>query len=184
MTAPILVMGFGAFGGVTNNPAAELARRVDGSQAGAHIVVGHEMPVSYRRCLKLTQELVETLQPRAILGIGVATADPSARPELCGWRESNPNLPDVDGEAPEFLTNQGPQFLDAGLGEDFARRLGVRTSRDPGRYVCNGWLYLALLHIGPNVPVGFLHVPSTGFPADRLKQALAETHFQEAGASA
>jgi pyrrolidone-carboxylate peptidase len=184
MSSPILVLGFGAFGSITNNPAAELARRIDGSQAGPHPIIGREMPVSYLRALELTLACAQAIRPCTILGVGVAQSDSHPRLELIGWRDPNPSLPDVDGVIPTILSDHGPESMEAGLGEEFAQRLGVRVSRDPGRYVCNGWLYSTLLRIGPNLPVGFLHVPITGFPAHRLVKALAETHFQEAGASA
>ena len=67
-----LVMGFGPFGEVVDNPSCALATALDGTLAGPFRIAGRTMPVSYRRCLETTAAAVAELAPTVVLGIGVA----------------------------------------------------------------------------------------------------------------
>jgi pyroglutamyl-peptidase len=95
-----LVMGFGPFGEVRRNPAAELACAVDGTRVGDTRVVGRSMPVSYQRSVEHTAAAWARHRPGVVLGVGVATS--KNRPELervarASWA-SEPL--DIDGRTP------------------------------------------------------------------------------------
>ncbi|MCA9568732.1 MAG: hypothetical protein KC656_12860 [Myxococcales bacterium] len=159
----VLVLGFGPFGEVSDNPARRLALFADGRGTGVRIV-GREMPVSYVRCLAVTLEAVAEVRPDVVLGIGVGRSRMGPEVELLARRAVSEH-PDVDGLRGVL---EGPDTLPSTL--DLADALGCERSTDAGTYVCNGWLYQALRHL--TVPVGFLHVPPAGMDARRLVAAL------------
>ena len=164
---PLLVVGFLPFGGVVDNPAARVARAVDGRVAGPWRVRGEAIPVSYSRGPRETLRLAGLIRPAAILGVGVAVARPGAALER--WARAGSTAPgaDVDGQRLS-VEDQAPRPLfDGGL----AAALGVGFSDDAGGYVCNGWAWAVSGAAG--VPVGFLHVPERGFCPACLLSGLA-----------
>lgn len=170
----MLVLGFGPFLDVADNPAARLARAVDGATVGGRRVVGRVMPVSYSRGPELAASLAEDLDPELILGVGVARDRPEPWVERVGRRRCSATEADVDGTAGADLEPEGPEEVEASLDVDaLAAALGCGVSRDAGRYVCNGWLYRAVRTLGAGRPVGFLHVPDAGLTPERLLRGLA-----------
>lgn len=176
----VLVIGFGPFLDVADNPAARLARAVDGRRAGHARVMGRVMPVSYHRAVTVTQALVAGSGATAVLGVGVARGRGHAALERKGRRRVDPELADVDGVCLEWLTDGGENDggeNDVEVTMDLARLRGaldVPVSDDAGAYVCNAWIYRVVRALGHTLPVGFLHVPDEGFDPDRLVGALAE----------
>lgn len=175
--ATLLVLGFGPFQDVTDNPAARLAAAVHGHRAGRALVHGAVMPVSYRRCQDRTRELVQSTGAVGVLGIGVARGRPEAAIEMIGRNHAR-GL-DVDEICPTTLHALGPPALHASeAASRLASALSVAQSTDAGHYVCNAWLY-GTLHAsqraarGHNpLPVAFLHIPDAGFPPGRLLEGL------------
>lgn len=170
----MLVLGFGPFLGVADNPAARLARAVDGASLGGRTVIGRVMPVSYERGPDLAAALVDELDPALVLGVGVARDRPAPWVERVGRRRCSSTEPDVDGVAGADLEPGGPEEVEATLDVHvLAAALGCGVSRDAGRYVCNGWLYRTVRRLGAGRPVGFLHVPDAGVEPGRLLNGLA-----------
>ena len=162
-----LVVGFGAFREVTDNPSARLANALHGRSEGGLTIVGAELPVSYTRSIELTERLVVAHRPAFILGIGVAVSRDQPELERFGTGRCG-NEPDVDG----LCRPSSEGSLASGLPlERFAAELGCGISDDAGTYVCNGWLHQAIARFAP-VPVGFLHVPSRGVDPRALFAAL------------
>lgn len=162
-----LVLGFGAFRDVVDNPSARVARALDGCSKGDLTLIGAEMPVSYTRSLERTEELVALHRPAFILGIGVAVHRKQPEFERYGTGRCG-NEPDVDGVCREACD----ESLASGLPiERLAESLGCGISEDAGTYVCNGWLHQAIARFAP-VPVGFLHVPPEGVDPRALFAAL------------
>lgn len=164
----ILVLGFGTFGDVPDNPSASLARAVHGRAAGPATLHGFEMPVSYRRSHALTLERVQALRPALVLGIGVAVNRPRAMVEGVAVNRVAAGRPDVDGHAPRWL-GDGPDTMASADAWLLSIALGVDISPDAGRYVCNAWLYQSLRS---RLRAGFLHVPATGFDSESLVDGL------------
>ncbi len=162
-----LVMGFGPFGSVVDNPAARLASACVGA-SGTWEVCGDTMPVSYRRSVEHTARWISTVRPGLVLGIGVAANRRKPYLERWGRRCFNPSMPDIDGRLPDwgdsgrrsgrFSRRASRLPVDA-----LARAAGIEVSDDCGRYVCNGWLYTCLGAFSESLPLGFLHVPMTGW---------------------
>jgi pyroglutamyl-peptidase len=161
----ILVIGFGPFLDVDDNPAARLARAVDGRAAGGARVFGREMPVSYTRAPGLTVAWARELGADAVLGVGVARGRATAMVERVA-RAGTDGVPDVDGHVARL---DGERL--SPVAEAFAKALDVGVSDDAGRYVCNAWLHRALDLLADR-PVAFLHVTAAGFDPERLVSAL------------
>jgi pyrrolidone-carboxylate peptidase len=160
-----LVIGFGPFLTVTDNPARRLALAVDGALNGH--VLGREMPVSYERSVQVTLGYIQRLGPTRVLGIGVARHRAGPELEQIARRRVSPTL-DVDGTRGPLT---GPDERRATFPNALSTALGAACSTDAGDYVCNGWLYAMLGCCA--LPVGFLHIPPAGIPAQRLIEALA-----------
>jgi pyroglutamyl-peptidase len=164
----VLVTGFGAFPGVERNPTEALARQVDGAYIDGVPVAGRVLPVSYRRGPQLAIELAREMGARLVVGLGVAVG--RARVEVeCVGRRGNGGKPDVDGEVDAGLrgAERVPATLDTAC---LADALGAGLSRNAGLYVCNAWLYQVAGAL--DVPVGFVHIPPTGLPPERLLRGL------------
>jgi pyroglutamyl-peptidase len=170
----ILVVGFGPFVGVAENPAAALARAVDGLRAPALAVVGRELPVSYARASELTRLWARELAADFVLGIGVASRRELPLVERTSRRRAGDARADADGVRLAELAPAGPDAPDelaCPAAAAVARALEVGLSDDAGSYVCNAWLYQALRS---GLPASFLHVPAAGFPKERLAAGLRE----------
>lgn len=166
----VLVLGFGPFGSVVDNPARRLALAVDGADLGGVRIVGREMPVSYARSEALTLAAARETGARLVLGVGVATKRTAAELEAVARNVRLVADADVDGVS---LSDHGPgpEALGSPLAAPLAACLGVALSEDAGGYVCNGWLYRALR---AGLPAAFLHVPPDGFPPERLVAGLGQ----------
>lgn len=161
----VVVLGFGPFLDVSDNPAARLARAVNGCGERVQIV-GAEMPVSYRRARVRCVEMMTLYRPHLLLGVGVARGRTAAMVERTAFAETTREDPDVDGDFGEM---EGPPSLMSVGAESVAAALRLPLSDDAGRYVCNGWLYRALLDRFPAV---FLHIPPAGFAPDTLIEGI------------
>jgi len=53
-----------------------------------------------------------------------------------------------------------------------AREASIAVSDDCGTYVCNGWLYTCLGAFPETLPLGFLHIPDTGWTVPGLLRLL------------
>jgi pyroglutamyl-peptidase len=166
----VLVLGFGPFGGVTDNPARRLALALDGRPLGSGRgrVVGREMPVAYDRCARVTMEAAKELAPAFVLGVGVAPTRSRAEVEAVARNVGDPTWADVDGIT-ITAHGEGPPVLRAADAAPLAEALGVGLSDDAGAYVCNGWLYRALR---AGLPAGFLHVPLDGLAPEPVLAGL------------
>lgn len=172
-TSTLLVVGFGPFLSVTDNPSARLALALDGRVLGNRRVIGREIPVSYDEAPAETIRLIEQYHPVAVLGIGVASGRVAPMIEQVGVRQANPVLEDNGGIKLVDLDPEGPVSVRSTAEvEALARAIGAQLSEDAGRYVCNAWLYRMVRAVGGRMPVAFLHVPSEGMPVEQLAEGL------------
>ncbi|MCB9677495.1 MAG: hypothetical protein H6737_20470 [Alphaproteobacteria bacterium] len=165
----LLVTGFGPFLDVRDNPAARVARAVDGASGPGFRVVGREIPVSYARAVEETVRHAREHGVDCVLGVGVAGTRTAPELERFG-RARLGQSPDVDGVCAPRLP--GPDVLESSLDVvRWAGALGCHISEDAGGYVCNAWLHQVRQRL--DVPVGFLHVPPDGIAASWLIAGLA-----------
>ena len=175
MPRRVLVMGFGPFQSVTDNPAERLARQIDGIACGGVTFVGRVMPVSFTRAVATTQRLIGEFSPSLLVGVGVATSRQVITVEMCGHNVGCGTTPDVDGQRRSIIDPEGPDKVMVSLPpQPLASLLGAVVGDDAGRYVCNAWIYQMLRAVSPDLPVGFIHIPPAGLPATRLANALAK----------
>ena len=175
--APILVVGFGPFLDVRDNPAARLALGVDGADIGGVPVIGREIPVSYERGVQETLALVGQTRPRAVVGLGLAVKRTCVSVERWGRNRAASSMEDVDGARLSVLEVDGPERAGSTAPvEALARALGALVSEDAGGYVCNAWLYRVVRALGaPGAPeVVFVHLPWEGLAPSRFRVALTE----------
>lgn len=172
--APVvaLVVGFGAFDGVDENPAGALARAIDGREGrtprGRVVrIVGREIPVSYARGVEETVAAARAVHADFVVGVGVDGSRDDVYAEAIALGASGAYA-DVDGVVRDALVGVSPPTLPVPL---LAARLEAPISTAPGDYVCNAWLWDAPRALAP-VPAGFVHVPSRGMSADRMTKAL------------
>lgn len=174
MKPTLLVVGFGPFLTVVDNPASRLARALDGRILGSLQVVGREIPVLYEEGPALTLQWMQEYRPSAVLGIGVAVGRRQPMVEQQGFRRTDPYLEDAGGHRLADLDPEGPEKVQSTADVPLlARAIGAEISEDAGKYVCNAWLY-RVVRRGGSVPVAFLHVPAEGMPLEQLAGGLAE----------
>ncbi len=172
MSRCVLVVGFGPFGEVRENPASALARAVDGYEARGIRLVGREIPVEYAAGPAQTLAWVQELRPVAVVGIGVATGRPFAQWERRGRRRGDSRISDNTSLFLEDLEPGGPETVEATAPvEALAHASGLGISEDAGGYVCNAWLYRSLRSLAP-LPVAFLHIPAEGLSPSALLDGL------------
>jgi pyroglutamyl-peptidase len=172
MSRCVLVVGFGPFGEVRENPASALARAVDGYESHGIRLIGREIPVEYAAGPAQTVALVRELQPVAVVGIGVATGRPAAQWERWGRRQGDPRVSDNASLFLGDLEPGGPDLVQSTAPiEALAAASDLGISEDAGGYVCNAWLYRSLRSLAP-LPVAFLHIPAGGLPPSALLKSL------------
>lgn len=166
-----LVVGFGPFGRVAQNPSEALARAMDTVTTARWTVVGRVMPVSYRRCIEVTARALADVQPYLLLGVGVAVGRRQVTLERFGRARWRSDRSDVDGHVPGW--RRGAGIRPARLPVDaMARAADIGVSDDCGDYVCNAWLYTMLGAVPEHTRVGFVHVPPSGFTVEGMRRML------------
>lgn len=162
---PLLVTGFEAFGEHDVNPSERVVRAL---RAGPELVT-EVLPVSYRRAEARLGELIEGVDPRAVLLLGLHGGQ-AIRLERIALNLDDAKTPDRDGEVRigEPISAFGPAGYASTLPLDaFAavlRRFSLpfEWSRDAGGFLCNHAFYVACdrvaLRFG-EVPCGFVHLP-------------------------
>lgn len=175
-----LVTGFGPFLDVVDNPSGRLAEAVNGLHLAPGVEVhGLRLPVSYARAPALTLEAVARLEPRLVIGLGVAMGRPGVCVEALGRRRPLSGSPDSDGVILEDLEVDGPEVVGATApAQALAQALGAVVSDDAGGYVCNAWLYRVLrgLEILPPArrPAAiFVHLPAQGLEPEVLCRGIS-----------
>ena len=176
MARVVLVMGFGPFLTVSDNPATRLAQKIDGMTRPGLRVVGRVMPVSFTRAISKTLQCVSEVAPDVLIGVGVAQRRSVITIEAVGRNHADPGLADVDGQTRNRLCEAGARSLSVTMPTDpLASCLSAVVGHDAGQYVCNAWIYEIVRALGADLPIGFIHIPPAGLQASRLADALAET---------
>ena len=162
----MLVTGFGAFGGVEDNPSAHLARDLD---PDATI-----LRVSWEEVAAWAWEQ----RPATILALGVAVKRTEPTYELFGHNAADPRA-DVDGALwpRPAIVPDAPQSLGATLLTPAQlAETSMKLSFTPGGYLCNFLLYRLLWELrGTGARVGFVHVASFEVcPRELQLQALRD----------
>lgn len=173
--ATVLLTGFTPFADFSQNPSQQIAEALSGIRIAGHVVESAVLPVEFGRDVELLFPLIERLQPRLVLSLGLAATAP------CIWVERIAlNLRQTnEGERP--IIAGGPPALFARLPTDAVARsicdVGVPAVAHvfAGTYLCNHIMYQVLHRIERKTAprqAGFLHLPLS------VEQALAEGRMQ------
>jgi len=178
----IVVTGFEPYGGRRINPAAEIAKALDGSTVNAFAVVGAILPVSQRGLSERLEALLLELRPAIVISLGLAPGEPMIRLERFGLNLLDFEIPDNDGArlADALIEANGNTALRASLPlraiEAALLDAGIpaRLSSTAGTYLCNATLYglIAILEARfPKSLGGFIHLP---YLPEQVAQLLAD----------
>jgi len=167
----VVVAGFGSFDNVVNNPSSAIAAALDECVLGNIHVMGREMPVSYERSVDVCEMWVRANKAVALVGIGVALDRTEITIERTGVRPLVGAREDVDGRPPRAQGLSQPETVQSTADvERLAQVMEARVGDDAGTYVCNAWLYQAVLRF--DIPVAFIHVPPMGLDSGKLLSAI------------
>lgn len=163
----MLIVGFAGYAGRGINPAAEIAKALDGESIGGRSVVGAVLPVDYAGLQTRLDELVERHSPSAVICLGLWPGEPVIRLERLGVNINDFEIPDNEGHiATGSIHPSGPAARLASLPlEDIQRRLlqaGIpaRLSSTAGNFLCNATLYTVLgIAEARSIKGGFIHLP-------------------------
>jgi pyroglutamyl-peptidase len=185
MTSPsrtIVVTGFEPYGGRRINPAAEVARALDGSTVDGFAVIGAILPVSQRGLGERLEALLAELAPAIVISLGLAPGEPMIRLERFGLNLLDFEIPDNDGarlaDAP--IEADGSTAVRASLPlraiEAALLESGIpaRLSSTAGTYLCNATLYSLIRILDARFPAslgGFIHLP---YLPEQVAQLLAD----------
>jgi len=187
-----LVTGFVPYGGRGRNPAAEIANALDGRTILGMPVVGRTLPVSYSEIRRCVEELLDELQPRIVISLGLWPGATTIRIERIGVNVADFEIPDNVGRlaTDELIVGNGATALLASLPIRRIERalldtgIPARISNSAGTFLCNACLYsfLSAAEARAERPAcGFIHVPYlpeqvAGLLTDLAFEARQEVH--------
>jgi pyroglutamyl-peptidase len=165
----MLLTGFESYGGRSLNPAEQVVRRLGGTEIRGVRVIGHTLPVDYRELGPRIAQLIQEVQPRAMICLGLWPGTPLLRLERVAVNLADFEIPDNVG-----LMTRGPVV--AGGAEAYRSALPIhaiqdrlldagipaRLSGSAGSFLCNALMYHALrscAELAPAAPCGFIHLP-------------------------
>jgi pyroglutamyl-peptidase len=164
-----LLTGFAPFGGEIVNPSWEIARGLDGEEAGPLLIKSVRIPVGCAKAVRRVNAAIVRYKPRAVLGLGQAGGRPAISLEQLAINladeqhelrvNGNPGIARVIAGAPDAYFTRIPL---APIMHDLDRaQIPAAISLSAGAYACNALMYAALhlMRRRPRVPVGFIHLP-------------------------
>jgi len=172
VTRPVILLtGFEPFAGLGANPSEEVVKALDGRAAGDAVVRSAVLPVDHAAAAVHVARLVDELDPRAIVHLGLAAGRARIAlervavnvmdfdtPDNTGYRACNE--PCVAGGPPAyFATLPLPDILQALLADG----VPAYVSNTAGTYLCNQTMYSTLHRLagrgGHAARAGFVHLP-------------------------
>jgi pyroglutamyl-peptidase len=146
-----------------------VAKRLAGTEIRGVRVIGHTLPVDYRELGPRIGQLIEQMQPRAVICLGLWPGTPMLRLERVAVNIADFEIPDnmglmtrapvVDGGAEAHLSTLPIHAI-----QDRLLQAGIpaRLSESAGTFLCNALMYHALRVCAgraPEPPCGFIHLP-------------------------
>lgn len=185
-----LVTGFEPYGGRGINPAAELARALDGANFGTVQTMGVCLPVSLEAAPVKLAALIEERAPDIVLCLGLWPGEPMIRLERIALNRADFEIPDetgrtardlpLDPDGPDGLSTTLP--LHAIVHALLAHGIPARLSGTAGTYLCNATMYALLNHARkkrPRLLGGFMHLPYLPQQVATLLQELQQAEQLE-----
>jgi len=166
----VLVTGFVPYGGRGRNPAAEIAKALDGTTVEGYPVIGRSLPVSYRELAPRLEALLDEIRPVVAIALGLWPGEAVIRLERFGLNLAHFEIPDNDGlrVSDALIAPEGETGLRATLplraieAALLAEGIPAKLSSTAGTFLCNVTLYtlMRLLAAKPSpARGGFIHLP-------------------------
>jgi pyroglutamyl-peptidase len=182
----VLVTGFEPYGGRGLNPAAEIAKALDGGTIEGRRVVGRTLPVSYEGLALRLETLLDEICPVLAICVGLWPGEQTIRLERFGLNLAHFEIPDNDGTrvADAAIEANGATGMRATLPLRAIERalltngIPVRLSSTAGTFLCNVTLYHLMRLIETRSPPalgGFIHVP---YMPEQVADMLAQTALE------
>jgi pyroglutamyl-peptidase len=165
----MLLTGFESYGGRSLNPAEQVVKRLAGTEIGGVPVTGHTLPVNYAELGARIARLIEEVQPRAVLCLGLWPGTPMLRVERIAVNIADFEIPDnvglmtrgpvVEGGAEAYRSTLPIHAIQDRL---LAAGIPARLSASAGTFLCNALMYHALRSCAEHAPAtlcGFIHLP-------------------------
>lgn len=167
----ILVTGFDPFLNHTINPTLDVVEELDGKIIGTYEVVGRILPVAFKESGEKIVELIEHIQPDAVLSLGLAAGRNHITPErlAVNWMEG-PKDNQGNRMSGERITECGPDGIFSTLPVQemvealHKEGLPASISNSAGTYICNNVMYAILHDLKKQkkaMPAGFIHIPAS-----------------------
>src|SRR5687767_1704357 len=163
----MLIVGFAAYAGRGINPAAEVAKALDGESLGGRAITGAVLPVDYAGLPARLADLVERHSPGAVICLGLWPGEPVIRLERLGVNINDFEIPDNEGHmATGHIQSSGPAARLSTLPNEVIQRrllqagIPARLSSTAGNFLCNATLYTVLgITEARSIKGGFIHLP-------------------------
>ena len=168
--AAILLTGFEPFGGLDTNPSSEVAKALDGRTVAGVVVRSAVLPVDHAAVAPQVARLVDDIEPRAIVHLGLAAGRARLALERVAINVMDFDTPDNAGYRArgEPCVAGGPAAycatlpLDAILEALLADGVPAYLSTTAGTYLCNQTMYGTLHWLAERrhaARAGFVHLP-------------------------
>ena len=179
----VLVTGFGPYGKEKTNPTWEVAKLLDGKTIKGHKIRGVRFKVSAKEISRKLPELIDSLQPKLVLNLGLAPGRTDITVERVAVNIADFSIPDASGRKPVDapITPTGPAAYFASIPVKKVVRallsegIPASVSNTAGTYLCNFIMYTSLNHLARNgldARAGFVHVPN--LPGQAAEKYLAD----------
>lgn len=178
----ILVTAFGPFDGRFENASSLALRQLKVTFPKIRTRI---LPVDSVTAPARLRQALRLIRPEILILLGEAAGSKTIRLETTAFNELDFRIPDISGRRPTALPirRDAPPIRRSTLPLKKINTLlsandhEVILSNNPGRYLCNQVLYIALeyleLHALP-CRAGFIHLPlATDYPTDRAADAVS-----------
>lgn len=190
MARPALITGFMPYAGRGVNPAAEIARALDGKTIDGTSVVARLLPVSLAEIASLAETLIRELNPCVVISVGLWPGEPVIRVERVGLNVADFEIADNVGhiavDAPVLgggvvgkLATVPVRAIERAL---LDAEIPARISSTAGTFLCNACLYSFLTaaeNASEPVNVGFVHVPYLPSQVAEIQRSLRQDAILE-----
>ncbi|MFD1031264.1 pyroglutamyl-peptidase I [Metaplanococcus flavidus] len=167
----LLLTGFEPFLDYTLNPTMKVVEELDNTSIGEYQVIGRILPVDFARAGSMIIDLIEEIQPDAVISLGLAAGRFKMTPERIainfkdGPVDNEGHKPvdepvQSEGEA-AYLTTLPVRKMVKRLMEE---GLPADISNTAGAYLCNNVMYEALHYAkihSKDILSGFIHMPAS-----------------------
>ena len=170
----LLLTGFEPFLSFSVNPTMKIVEELNGQTVGDYIIEGRVMTVDFEKTGTQLVQLLEEVQPDALISLGLAGGRYKITPERIAINFNDVAETDTDnaGNAPidQPIIENGPaSYLTTLPARKMINRLiengyPAEMSNSAGTYLCNNTMYNGLHYMHTNkknVPAGFIHIPAS-----------------------